>query len=570
MARIDPPAADRQTLALRAAAAETRADELQAWFDVLVDTSATGMGIISSLENRYVRANRALADMFGMSIEEILGSDPYVLAQELTHPDEIVAEQKLFAELVVGERSFYRIEKRIRRPDGTTRWGLLTFSGIHDEPLGPATPVRPLRYAVLQLIDITDQKALSEGLLRRESELRHAQKIDGIGRLAAGIAHDFNNLLTVIMGHAEVLKTLTGREARKATKPPALAPALESELVEGLDAILEASHRAASLTAQVLAHGRRGRITLTTFVLSEAVEMLQRLLGLTIGSHVNIEQSLTAKGAILADQGQVSQVVMNLVLNARDAIAEGGHIALSTRDVVIGDDAGRPGPPGPGEWVVLQISDDGHGMSPEVRARIFEPFFTTRTERPGTQGTGLGLATVHRIVTEVGGFIDVESAPGRGTTMTVFFPRVESASPRATKAGEPLRSAQVPNSRRVLVIEDEPSVRSLVAGVLLGAHYWVMVARDGAEALRLLESEREPFDLIVTDLMMPSVGGLTVAQRLQPRANHPRMLFISGYNTHPPSELLAYGRLLSKPFTPAQLLEATRRALEETKADEPS
>jgi PAS domain S-box-containing protein len=545
MARTDPQAVDAQALLLRAAAAELRADELQAWFDVLVETSAAGLGIISASENRYVRANEALADIFGLTVPQILAADPYELAQQLTHPDEIVAEQKLFGEVAVGARPFYRIDKRIRRPDGTMRWAQLTFSGINDEPVDGSAS-RPLRFAVVQLVDITDLKTSAETLKRREAELQHAQKIDGIGRLAAGIAHDFNNLLTVIMGHGEVLKDLAGRGR---LSPP--------DLVEGLDAILEASTRAASLTAQVLSHGRRERITLSTFALSDVVATLQRLLGLTIGSHIRIEQTLRAEGSILADQGQVSQVVMNLILNARDAIAPGGHIALETRDLVVTGGGGRPGL---GAWVVLEISDNGHGMSPEVRARIFEPFYTTRTERPGTQGTGLGLSTVHRIVTTVGGFIDVESTPAQGTTVTVYFPRVESDTP-AAEAVRPEHAAAAPNSRRVLVVEDEASVRSLVAGVLLGAHYRVTVARDGDEALRLLDAEREPFNLIVTDLLMPGIDGLTVARRLHERGNHARVLFISGYSSHPPADLMAFGRLLTKPFTPAQLLETVRTVL---------
>jgi two-component system cell cycle sensor histidine kinase/response regulator CckA len=549
-ARIAPPDGDDPE---PSAPAEALRADLQACFDATFETSATAMGIISCVENRYVRANQPLADLLGMTREEVLASDPYVLAQATTHPDDLVAEQKLFAELAVGARRTYRLEKRFLRPDGTSRWGVLTFTGIHGEPATPSSSARPLRFAVIQVVETTERRALEETLQRRESELQHAQKVDGIGRLAAGIAHDFNNLLTVIMGHAEIVKALT----RAGTPVPR-----DPEVAASLDAILAASQRAASLTAQVLAHGRRERIARRSFVLSEAVGSLQRLLGLTIGAHahIRVEQSLNAKGAILADQGQVSQVVMNLILNARDALAEGGQIVVATRDLVVDGDAERSGPPGPGAWVVLTISDDGHGMSPETRAQIFEPFFTTRADRPGTQGSGLGLATVYRIVSELGGCIDIESAPGHGTAVTIYFPRATLAVPVAQ---EPQHPPRAPNSRRVLVIEDEPSVRSLVAGVLLGAHHRVMVARNGEEALRLLETEQTPFDLVVTDLMMPSVGGLAVAQRLQENAKPPRMLFISGYNNHPPSELAAFGRFLPKPFSPAQLLEAVDEAFDE-------
>jgi two-component system, cell cycle sensor histidine kinase and response regulator CckA len=550
MAGNEPADEDSQALPARAATAA----EIQAWFDVLLETSPTAMGVISALEGRYLRANQPLADLFGMTIDEVLACDPYQLAQRTAHPEDLVAEQKLFAEFAVGARGSYRIEKRIVRPDGTVRWGLLTMSGIHDDPVDPSTPVRPLRFSVIHIIDITDRKAMADTLERREGELRHAQRIDGIGRLAAGIAHDFNNLLTVIMGHGEVLKHLAKDGKRSLSA---------AEVKEDVNAILTACERAASLTAQVLAHGRRETVAPRNFVLSEAVGRLQRLLGRTIGSDVRIDESLSAEGAIFADEGQVGQVVMNLLLNARDAISEGGHITLSTRDMVVEEHASHLGPPGPGAWVVLSVSDDGHGMSPDIRARIFEPFFTTRTDRAGTQGTGLGLATVQRIVTDAGGFIDVASASGQGTTVTLFFPRVANTRPSVPAPAERERPTPAPNSRRVLVVEDEPSVRSLVANVLLGAHYQVVVARDGEEALRLLETEREPFHLIVTDLVMPSIGGLTLAQRLDERGSRPHMLFISGYSNHTPTDLLPFGRLLPKPFTPAQLIDAVHRAMED-------
>jgi PAS domain S-box-containing protein len=516
--------------------------EVAAWLRVVVETSPIGMGVISTLENRYVLANDALSTLFGMPVARLLTADPYTLAQEITHPDEMVAEQKLFAELAVGARPFYRMEKRIRRPDGTTRWALATLSGILADEIDPSTQIRPLRFVVVQMVELTAQRALEESLRRREDELRHAQKVDGIGRLAAGIAHDFNNLLTVITGNAELLKDLTEGGAH--------VPA-PSDVQEPLDAILEACGRAASLTAQVLAHGRRETVAPRTFVLSDAVGRLQQMLARTIGSDVQVHQGLNARGAVFGDEGQIGQVVMNLILNARDAIAERGNIRLTTRDLERDGEA----------WVALAVTDDGHGMSAETRARIFEPFFTTRTDRPGARGTGLGLATVARIVQDAGGRIDVESAPGRGTTVTVYLRRVERPTEPLAAARERRRDDQPPNTRRVLVVEDEPSVRSLIANVLLGAHYLVAVARDGEEALGRVESEPEPFDLVVADLVMPRMGGVALARRLRARDHHPPLLFISGYSPHGAGELEALGGLLLKPFTPTQLLEAVRETL---------
>jgi len=519
------------------------------WLDALVETSPTAIGVISVHQNRYVRANAAMVELYGMSLEELLAADPFTLAVRLTHPDDLDAEQSLFADLVAGTRRYYRIEKRYVRRDGTVRWGLLTFSGLFGHAEGATRGI--LVGAVLNVVDIGERKTLEETLRRRDAELRHAQKVDALGRLAAGVAHDFNNLLTVITGHGEVLRQQMSRPDADPSAP---------ELGDDLAAILSAAERAAGLTAQLLAYGRRELSAPRTFVLSQLAATLQHLLRRTLGSDVEIEQALDAAGAIFADQGQVGQVIMNLMLNARDALGEGGRIRLETRDVVIRD--ATSGGPGPGEWVALIVSDNGHGMSPDVKARMFEPFFTTRADRPGVQGTGLGLATVQRIASDAGAHIAVESAPGRGTTMSLFFPKAEEA-PLDVESLPARRGGPMPLSRRVLVIEDEPQVRTLVGTVLLGAHYWVSVARDGIEGMAAIESEAEPYDLVVTDLMMPRIGELALARRLHESGGKPRMLFISGYAHDAPAELAPYGKLLSKPFTPAQLLAAVADALGE-------
>jgi signal transduction histidine kinase/CheY-like chemotaxis protein len=487
-----------------------------------------------------------------MSVEQMLEGEPFSMAMRISHPEDVIAEQKLFAELVAGKRRSYRVEKRYVRPDGSCRWGLLTLAGIF-EPPAEGSSVEVLAFVVVQAIDITDQKAQQDALRAREEELRHAQKVDGIGRLAAGVAHDFNNLLTVILGHGEALR----RVVRDVPVAPPARGALHS-----VDAILEACERASSLTAQLLAYGRREPVAPRPVILSRAVASLQRLLGLALGGNVEVAQSLHAVDTVLADEGQIGQVVMNLVLNARDALAEGGRIEIATRDVTIPPDAPPERAPGPGSWVSLSVTDDGHGMSLEVQARMFEPFFSTRGDRPGTQGTGLGLATVQRIVTELGGRIAVESAPRRGTAVHVFLPRAERAMPvGAALPQAELRPAPAPNSVRVLVVEDDPLVRSLIGTVLLGAHYWVMAARNGEEALRFVDAEPEPFDLIVSDLEMPALGGAALAERLHAQGRAPRMLFVSGYSPHTRGGLSRYGRLLSKPFTPAELLAAVERAL---------
>jgi two-component system cell cycle sensor histidine kinase/response regulator CckA len=537
------------------AASEATAAVVEGWLDALFATSTAAMAVISTFEGRYLRANAAMVELLGIPLEELLSSDPFAIGHRITHPDDLAAEQPLFMELVAGTRRSYRLEKRFVRADGSVRWGLLTFTAIHAESSDP-TVVGPIQFVVMHVIDTTEQKNTAETLARREEELRHAQRIDGIGRLAAGIAHDFNNLLTVIVGHATMLQQHLddGRAAIPGAR-------------EDLDAVLEAADRAANLTAQILAHGRRESVNPRHFSLSEAVDSLRRLLSRTIGSKIEIEPTLAATGAIFADQGQVGQVLMNLMLNARDAMPEGGRVALATADVTVASGVAPGTVPGPGDWVSMTVSDTGHGMTPEVQARMFEPFFTTRDDRHGTQGTGLGLSTVRRIVAELGGHVTVESAPGAGTRVSVYFRRSTGPSapvpvPRASKRAQgPTRGLHV------LVVEDESSVRALVASILLGAGYRVTAARAVDDALRQIARSPEPVALVITDMVMPGGGGPKLARILSDRPSPPRMLFISGYSNLTPDELVPYGRLLPKPFTPAQLLAAVEQSLLEPSSE---
>lgn len=536
--------------ALRGAAAGVDSVDANSWVDAALRSQHIAVAVISLFENRYIRANLAMAAICGVSLDELFNIDPFTLALRVTHPDELEEEQQKFGEMATGKRAFYEMEKRYRQPDGSVRWGRLTFSAVYDQAPNSGAPAVSVKYVVLQIVDITRERQLAEALQKREAEVLHAQKIEGLGRLAAGIAHDFNNLLTVITGHGEVLRTALSEPEFKELLP---------RVSEDVEAILAAADRAAALTAQLLTHGRRERAVPRRFFLSDLVGTLQRLFVRTLGSNIQIEQSLDAQGAILADQGQIGQVVMNLMLNARDAISNGGHIWLTTKDLVVEASEATERLEA-GDWVVLSVADDGHGMSVEVQARMFEPFFTTREERPGTQGSGLGLATVQRIVAEAGARVEVKSSPVGGTTVDVYFPRVPYTAPSLEPELPPVRNPK-PNTRRVLVVEDDPAVRTLIATILVQSHYLVMVARNGEEGLRLLSAEAEPADLIVTDLIMPRITGLALARTLEGRGNPPKMLFISGYSSHTPAEVALFGELLPKPFTPAQLVAAVVHAL---------
>jgi two-component system, cell cycle sensor histidine kinase and response regulator CckA len=264
------------------------------WWHAGLQSTHIAIGIISLYDNRYVRANAAMARMCGVTLEELFELDPFTLALRVTHPDEMEQEQRLFGEMATGRRSFYEMEKRYQQPDGSARWGRLTFSAVYDPAPNSGVPAVPVKYVVLQIVDITRERELQAEVERRDAEMRHAQKVDQLGRLAAGIAHDFNNLLTVITGHGEVLRSQL--EAPKDTWTI-------SDLNEDVGAILAAAERAAGLTAQLLSHGRRENAAPRRFALSELVGTLERLLTRTLGSNIQIEHSLQAAGVIFADQG---------------------------------------------------------------------------------------------------------------------------------------------------------------------------------------------------------------------------------------------------------------------------
>ena len=391
------------------------------------------------------------------------------------------------------------------------------------------------------LEDTTEHKRL-------EAQLRQAQKMEAVGRLAGGIAHDFNNLLAVIMGHSDLIKTVL-------RKGDALAHDVEQ--------IRRASERAATLTRQLLAFSRRQFLQPQVIDVNTLVGNLATMLRRLIGEHVQLELRLDPDaGRVSADPGQIEQVVMNLTVNARDAMPQGGRVVLETAAVVL-DQAFVTTHPGStaGAHVCLSIHDTGCGMGPEVLSHLFEPFFTTK--EPG-RGTGLGLSTVYGIVKQHRGYIGVTSEPGRGSTFGVYLPRVEAktAAERATQR-EPLR----PGGREtVLFVEDEAALRDLMHRVLTKGGYTVLVAGDGLEALSLVEDHTRPIDLVVTDVIMPRMSGPELATRLRARDPGIRLLYVSGYTADQlrsaQTDLGADATLLPKPFTSDGLLRKVREVLD--------
>jgi len=383
---------------------------------------------------------------------------------------------------------------------------------------------------------------------RLEGELIEAQKMEVIGQLAGGVAHDFNNILFVIMGYNDLIAA-------------GLAP--ESPLQNHTEVIRHASERAAGLTRQLLIFSRKQKVEPVVLDLNDAVKDLEKMLRRLIGE--NIEMTMVPGkniGRIKADSGYVGQVLMNLAVNARDAMPDGGRLAVATGNATLDEDYASAHPGAiPGDYVMLSVSDTGTGMTAEVKARLFEAFFTTK---PKGQGTGLGLATCQTIVQQSGGHIAVESEPGKGATFKIFFPRVEE--PLAA-ANRPSRTGPLPGgTETVLVVEDDPSVRQLACGILEAHGYEVLPAANGQDALhRARDHKGSPIRLALTDVIMPLMGGKVMAEWL--RTTHPDMkiLFTSGYTDDAMNQQGALGpgvAFLPKPYTPASLLRKVREMLD--------
>ena len=431
----------------------------------------------------------------------------------------------------------------------------VTIHGIHRRKDGTTFPVE-VRLALLEPGEHTLYLAIARDISERrrlEEELRQSQKMEAVGRLAGGVAHDFNNLLTAIMGYTAILLDRTGPTFR-----------LRAELEE----VKRAGERAAALTRQLLAFSRRQAIHPKVLDLNAQASGIEKMLRRIIPENIRIVLALDPElGHVRADPGQIDQVILNLALNARDAMADGGTLTLATANAELTPaDAGRCPGMKPGRYVVLAVSDTGTGIPKEMLPHLFEPFYTTKGEG---KGTGLGLATVQGIAKQSNGFITVASKPGEGTTFGVYFPRVEE---RAPGPNDSQAIVSVWGSETVLLAEDDGTVRLLVREALRAHGYKVLDARDGLEAIRLAEREKDPVDLLLTDMVMPGMSGRELATTL--RAKHPnlKVLYMSGYTD---DAALIRGKLepgeafISKPFLPNDLLSKVRKELSKSRSGKP-
>jgi signal transduction histidine kinase len=377
---------------------------------------------------------------------------------------------------------------------------------------------------------------LQEQVEHRTQQLLQAQKMQALGLLAGGIAHDFNNMLTVIFGRAQVLLDRLPQDGRARLDA---------------DAIGEAAERASALTRQLLAFSRKQLLERRTLDLNTVIVDMAKMLRRLIGEHITVVTALTHTAAwVNVDRGQLEQVILNLAVNARDAMPNGGELTLAT-DNVESDGADSATLPA-GRFVALLVSDTGVGMDAAIQARIFEPFFTTKA---AGEGTGLGLSTVYGVVEQHGGHIAVDSAPHQGTTFRVYLPRVDEPEPEMpTLPGTPRTGSET-----ILVAEDDPAVRALASDMLREHGYTVLTAADGEEALRVAERHAAPIQLLLTDVMMPRMNGLELARAFGAVRSETRVLYMTGYAEVPP---VSEAVVVHKPFTTFVLMEAVRRALE--------
>ncbi len=494
--------------------------------------NASDLVYVRNLDGRMLQVNRGAEEMTGYSRNELLGMN----ILDLLAPAERERARQELAHLPPEERPAAAGEWRFLTKDGRelvieTKQRFLFENGepVRVEAIGRDVTAR--HRAQAQAITERD---------RLEEQLHHSQKLESVGQLAGGVAHDFNNLLTVISGYAQmVLDQLPG----------------ESPLREPVAEVSQAASRASALTRQLLLFSRRERPSPGFFSVNELVRDFERMLSRLIDEDIELTLALQARtGVIRADPGHIEQALMNLVVNARDAMPDGGSLLIRTGDRhVSADKDGRYGGIPEGEYVELEVSDTGIGMSAELQARIFEPFFTTKGQG---KGTGLGLSMVRDIVRQSGGAIAVRSEPGRGSTFTILLPAAE-AVPDVPE--EPVQPAAASVEATVLVAEDEPGVRGFIREILTSHSYTVLEAANGREALAIAERHAGPIHLLLTDVIMPEMGGVTLAERFAQLRPGVPVVYMSGYTDR---ELpIAREALIEKPFIPSTLLRRIETVL---------
>jgi two-component system cell cycle sensor histidine kinase/response regulator CckA len=502
-----------------AAEAELRASEDQ--YRLLFDDNPHPMWVYDVETLQFLAVNQAAIDRYGYARDEFLTSTIRLLHS----PDDSPAiEARPAAGLATYRGTWKHRTKQGRVLDVDVCGNVMTWRG---------------KSARLVLADdITARMSL-------EGQLRQSQRMDAIGQLAGGIAHDFNNLLTAILGYAGVLED----------------NAADPTTRDAVEQISRAGRRAADLTRQLLAFSRRQRLEPRVLQLSSIVGELAPMLRRLIGESIAFKTIAEERGAVKADPGQLQQILMNLVINARDAMPLGGQLTIETSDAAIDASAaaGHALMP-PGHYVLLSVSDSGCGIDPAIQARIFEPFFTTK---PQGQGTGLGLSTVYGIVKQSGGFVWVYSEIGRGTTFKIYLPRTNEQVKGDARPEAPARVAS--GTETILLVEDEELLRSLAARILEARGYRVNAMSDPLEALHFVRTNEAPVDLLLTDVVLPNMNGCALADEVRSMRPDTRVLYMSGYASEAvihQGMLKAGTPFLAKPFTAHALADKVRETLD--------
>ena len=474
--------------------------------------------------------NPALITMLGYdSAEEVLALDP---------------KSDVFLDPSEQARVMGEFQRGARLDNVEVRWKCKDGSAITVRLSGRVVNSPEETAEVVEVIaeDITERRVL-------ENQFRQAQKMEAVGRLAGGVAHDFNNLLMVISGYTEVLLEHTRKS---------------NPLYPKIEAIHQATDRATTLTRQLLAFSRKQMLELKVVDLNIIVEDMERLLRPLIGENIELQTQLAPDlGRTRADAGQIEQVIMNLVVNSKDAMPNGGKITIQSSNACLNHDDLRREYSyiQPGDYVVLSVSDTGHGMDKETQLRIFEPFFTTKEKG---KGTGLGLSTVYGIIKQSGGYVLVDSEPAQGTTFRIYLPRVEDALEPVGAVGT--SSAHSGGSETVLLVEDEESVRQLVRETLEAKGYKVLEADHGEAALHIAAAHPGKIDMLITDVVMPGMSGRELSTKLCASYPQTKVLYLSGYTEDAIAHegVLDSGTaFLQKPFTLQMLSRKVREVLDE-------
>ncbi len=529
--RTDQANARAEQAEMRTELAEARGEEAMRASELryrrMFETAPDGILILDAMTGQVVDANPFMKDLLGYSQEEFLGRKLWEIGPFKGED----ASRITFAQLQHADRILYEALP-LETKDGRR---------VEVEFISSAYLVDHKRLIQCNLRDITERKGLKRQLIE-------AQKMEVIGQLAGGVAHDFNNLLAIIVGYTDLmLEKLTP----------------DNPLREDAQTIRHAADRAVGLTRQLLVFCRKQAVQPVVLDINEVVGGMEKMLGRLIDENVELIFALGPQvGRLKADSGYVGQVLMNLVVNARDAMPNGGKITVETANATLDQDFARAHPgAAPGDYVMLRVSDTGTGMTDEVKAHLFEAFFTTK---PKGKGTGLGLATCQTILQQCGGHIAVSSEPGKGATFRVYFPQVQEA---ITLSDASFNKKPMPRgTETLLVVEDEPGVRHLACDVLRAQGYEVLSASNGQDGLHVARQHKgAPISLVLTDVIMPQMGGKVMAEWLKASFPDLKVIFTSGYTDDAIAQhgVLELGvEFLPKPYTPSSLAHKVRTVLD--------